>query len=87
MNMYENLTRLICLFRRMFAENQIISIHRFLQVCYLTHELKTDEYIETTIFSILRLVIIAAKVNILLIVRPTEFQDYLFTRRFLNRKG
>lgn len=87
MNMYENLIRFICLFRRMFAENQIISIHRFLQVCYLTHELKTDEYIEITIFSILRLVIIAAKVNILLIVRPTEFQDYLFTRRFLNRKG
>jgi hypothetical protein len=62
--MNSTLARFVWLFCKMLTENQIIPIHRFIQVCYLTLELTESEYIDMTIRNALFLVIITTKVII-----------------------
>ncbi|CAF2867396.1 unnamed protein product [Rotaria sp. Silwood2] len=57
-----NLARFVWLFSKMLTENRIISIHRFIQVCYLTFEFTERIYMDLTICNALFLVIIATKI-------------------------
>ncbi|CAF3909515.1 unnamed protein product [Rotaria sp. Silwood1] len=57
-----NLARFVWLFCKMLTENRIISIHRFIQVCYLTFELTESKYMDLTMCNALFLVIITTKI-------------------------
>ncbi|UJR12188.1 hypothetical protein I4U23_016365 [Adineta vaga] len=60
--MRNNLANFVWLFCKMLTNNRIISIHDFLQVCYLTFELKNKEDRDLTIYNALFLVIISTKI-------------------------